>query len=79
MPELAGQDFSVVVQTDTGIVAERSMYWRPVGTPAGTPWVGGHAALGSPGPSQNWFFAEGAAAPGFETFYLLFNPHRDAR
>jgi hypothetical protein len=75
VPELAGQDFSVVVETATGIIAERSMYWRPVGSPQGTPWVGGHAALGSPGSFENWFFAEGAAGQGFETFYLLFNPH----
>ena len=25
--------------------------------------------------NRSWFFAEGAAAPGFETFYLVFNPH----
>ena len=75
IPELAGQDFSVIVRSDGGIVAERSMYWRPVGTPPGTPWVGGHTALGHRAPSPEWYFAEGAAAPGFETFYLVFNPY----
>jgi hypothetical protein len=74
IPELAGQDFSTIVWSDGGILAERSMFWRPVGTPPGTPWVGGHATLGSMGPSPKWFFAEGAAAPGFETFYMVFNP-----
>ncbi len=74
IPELAGQDFGTIVWSDGGILVERSMFWRPVGTPPGTPWVGGHTALGSMGLSKRWFFAEGAAAPGFETFYLVFNP-----
>ncbi len=78
IPELAGKDFSAIMFSTVGIVAERSMYWRPVGTPVGTPWVGGHTALGSPGASRNWYFAEGAAAPGFDTFYLFVNPYNYA-
>jgi hypothetical protein len=75
--ELAGQDFSTMIFTSGKIVAERSMLWRPIGTPAGTPWVGGHTSLGATGASNEWDFAEGATSPGFETFYLLFNPTAD--
>jgi len=74
IPELAGKDFSTIIWSDTGILAERTMYWRQVGTPAGTPWIGGHTSIGTAGPSADWYFAEGAASPGFETFYMLFNP-----
>jgi hypothetical protein len=75
IPELANQDFSTVITTSgSGVVAERAMYWRPVGTPPGTPWVGGHVTAGAAANSTAWFFGEGAAATGFETFYLLLNP-----
>jgi hypothetical protein len=75
IPELAGRDFGTIVIATGGIVAERAMYWRPVGTPVNTPWVGGHVSLGTVGVSQAWHFAEGAAQPGFDTFYLLYNPN----
>jgi hypothetical protein len=75
IPELAGHDFSLILFASQAIVAERSMFWRPLGAPQGTPWVGGHVALGSPGASRQWYFAEGAAAPGFDTFYLFVNPY----
>jgi hypothetical protein len=70
VPELAGTDFSVqfVESSQKPFVAERAMYW-------GNPWVGGTATLGAPAWSPTWFFAEGAAAHLFETFYLVFNPH----
>jgi hypothetical protein len=75
IPELAGQDFSLILWSSIGIVAERSMYWRPLGTAPGTPWVGGHTTLGSGNTSREWYFAEGAASPGFDTFYLFVNPY----
>ena len=34
IPELAGHDFSTIVWSDGGHLAERAMYWRPVGTAA---------------------------------------------
>lgn len=73
IPELAGQDFSTTIQSAGGVIAERAMYWRLIGS-AGTPWIGGTATLGANNYSYRWLFAEGAAAPGFETFYLLLNP-----
>jgi hypothetical protein len=75
VPELAGRDFAIAVQSNADFVAERAMYWRRVGSPVGTPWVGGHVAMGSTHTDRNWYFAEGAAASNFETFYLLFNPY----
>lgn len=67
-PELAGRDFGTRVTSSLGIVAERSMYW-------GASWVGGTNSMGSPNVSPGWLFAEGATAPGFDTYYLLLNPN----
>jgi hypothetical protein len=66
VPELAGQ-----INTTVPMVAERAMYFGfgPNG------FVGGTASIGAPGLSPLWLFAEGAAAPGFHTFYLLMNPN----
>jgi hypothetical protein len=71
VPELAGQDFGVRVKSTVPVVAERAMYFG-LG-PAG--FTGGTASVGAPGLSHHWLFAEGAAAPGFHTFYLLMNPN----
>ena len=46
------------------------MYW-------GANWVGGHDSAGAKDPSAEWHFAEGAASPGFETYYTLLNPNAD--
>jgi hypothetical protein len=71
VPELAAQNFGVKVTSTVPVIAERSMYFGlgPTG------FIGGTASVGAPGLSTNWFFAEGAAAPGFHTFYLLMNPN----
>ncbi len=50
------------------------MYWRLIGSPDPS-WVGGAASLGATAPQTTWVFAEGAAAPNFESFYLLLNPN----
>lgn len=68
IPELAMGDFSARFDSDRGIVAERSMYW-------GTNWVGGHNSFGGTGFMARWYFAEGAAAPGFDTYYTVLNPN----
>jgi hypothetical protein len=72
--ELAGKDFSTTIDTASGVVAERAMYWHLLNSPDPT-WIGGTATLGATGPQSAWVFAEGAAAPGFDTFYLLQNPN----
>ena len=71
VPELQGQNFGVRVKSTVPVVAERAMYFG-LG-PAG--FIGGTASVGSPGLTNHWLFAEGAAAPGFHTFYLLMNPN----
>ena len=74
IPELAGHDFSTTVVATVPVVAERVMYWRQIGS--GNPeWIGGTASVGTVYPAQGWVFAEGVAAPGFDTFYLLLNPN----
>jgi hypothetical protein len=67
---LTGRDFSttIVSTNSVPVVAERAMYWGPN-------WVGGTASLGATYWSKDWYFAEGAAATNFESFYLLMNPN----
>jgi hypothetical protein len=64
--ELAGRDFATTFMSTQPVVAERAMYW-------GSPWHGGTASVGVTGGWHAWLFAEGAAAPNFETFYLILN------
>ncbi|MCC6164178.1 MAG: IPT/TIG domain-containing protein [Acidobacteria bacterium] len=81
---LNGAAFGMRVTSTQPIVAERAMYW---GTPSASdptvptvPWREGHAAAGVAAGNARWAFAEGqqgrfgAAATGFETFFLLANP-----
>lgn len=65
---LANSDFSVRIDSDHDVVAERSMYW-------GNNFEGGHDSLGTATGNNSWYFAEGAAAPGFETYYTILNPN----
>jgi hypothetical protein len=67
IPELVNQSFSMRVESDQPIVAERSMYF-------GTPLFSG--GLDSPGvtvPATQWYFGEGATGGFFNTFFLLGN------
>jgi hypothetical protein len=75
IPELAGKDFSTTITAATGVVAERAMYWKLIGSPDPS-WVGGTASVGAIAPQTSWVFAEGAAAANFESFYLLLNPNQ---
>ena len=63
-----GRDVSTRVKTRQGAVAERAMYFDYAGR------RGGHCSMGSPSPSETWFFAEGYTGPGFDEWLLLFNP-----
>ncbi len=76
--------FSVRLQSDIPIVAERAMYW---GTPSAAdpttptfPWKEGHVVAGIPQPESRWAFAEGRqgddpAGVSFDSFFLLVNPN----
>lgn len=76
--------FSVRLQSDIPIVAERAMYW---GTPSAAdpttptfPWKEGHVVAGIPQPESKWAFAEGRqgddpSGVSFDSFFLLVNPN----
>jgi hypothetical protein len=61
-------DFSTAVESDSPIVADRSMTWDATG-------YGGHSETALVAPSTTWHFAEGATHGAFDLFYLLQNPN----
>jgi hypothetical protein len=67
-PELSAQAFSIVVDSDIPIVAERAMYFG-----SSPLFTGGTDSAGVGLASTQWNFAEGAASNFFTTFYLLGN------
>ncbi len=70
-PELVNTSFSIVVDSDLPIVAERAMYF---GT-TGRLWEGGHESVGVAELSTSWFHAEGATGSYFDTYILVGNPN----
>jgi glucose/arabinose dehydrogenase len=52
--------------------AERAMYF---GEPPDVLWKAGHESAGVTAPATEWFLAEGATGPYFETFVLAANPN----
>lgn len=73
-PELVEQAFAIVVSSDEPVIAERAMYWSN----GDTHWVGGHESAGVSELATEWFHAEGATGPYFETYLLVGNPNPDA-
>lgn len=71
-PELAGAEVAGVVSSVDGspIVVERAVY---VVGPDGR-YRGGHGGSGSSTVSPVWYFAEGAALNGVDTYVLVLNP-----
>jgi Ca2+-binding RTX toxin-like protein len=70
IPEIVNRSFAMVVDSNVPIVAERAMYFGTVRF-----WDGGHESAGVSEPSANWFLAEGATGPFFDTFILVANPN----
>jgi hypothetical protein len=70
----ATQDFSTKVQTTDGskVVVERPTYFDYKG------WTGGHDVMGAAAPGRDFYFAEGTARPGFDTYVCLQNPEAKA-
>jgi hypothetical protein len=64
-----GQDVSLVVESDTAVVAERPMYFDYRGL------TGGHCEVGSTSLANRWYFAEGTTRSGFDTYICLQNPY----
>ena len=65
---LRNRSFGIEVTfEDAPGAAERAMYF---GTPPDTFWKAGHESAGVTAPAAEWFLAEGATGPYFETFIL---------
>jgi len=64
-----GLDVSAKVESDSGLVAERPMYFSYKGT-----WNGGSVVTGVTAPSKQWYFAEGTTRTGFEEWLCIQNP-----
>ena len=62
------EDVSVIVLSDTPIVAERPMYFLYQGS-----WDGGHDSAGCDIPSYSWYFGEGCTRGGLDTWLCLQN------
>lgn len=74
VPEVARTDVSGVVSADRPVIVERAMYiTRP-----GKPFSGGHESVGVVSPTTEWYLAEGATGPYFDTYVLVANPQTTA-
>lgn len=71
-PQLVGKSFSITVQSNVAIIAERAMYF---GSPL---FNGGHASAGVTTLSTDWNLAEGATGSYFDTYVLIGNPQSTA-
>jgi len=63
-----GKDASVLLEADSGFVAERPMYFN-----YRTQWDGGHDSIGVHSASKRLFFAEGTTRSGFNEYICLLN------
>jgi hypothetical protein len=71
-----GNDYSIVIEADRLVVAERTVEWLPANNPlvgSGRTY-GSHAESAIVSPGTTWYLAEGATHGGFDLFYLLQNP-----
>lgn len=69
-PALAGKAFSTRITSTQPITVERAMYFNR----GGRTFEGGHESAGVATAATNWFVAEGATGPNFDTYLLLANP-----
>lgn len=68
-----GHDVAVRVEADTGICAERVMYFLYHDR-----WPGGHASSGLDRPRRTYLFPEGYTGAGFEEWLTLYAPAGNA-
>jgi len=68
---ISGTDFSIQVQSDRPVVAERSMYWG-AGTPLGEAC---HASSGVCSSHQTFYLPDGSTQEGTQTYTLVENPN----
>jgi Tol biopolymer transport system component len=67
IPGMDSSEFSVRIDSDRPLVADRTMSW-------GEGEYGAHAETSVAAPSVRWYLAEGATHHDFDLFYLLQNP-----
>jgi len=67
------KNVSAKVEASKPVVVERPMYFNYHGS-----WDGGSIGSGVPSLSKDWYLAEGATQPGFETWISLMNPGASA-
>ncbi len=68
VPGMEATDVSVRLESTLPVVAERAMYFNYRGK------TGGHVSLGVNAPAEQWYFAEGCTAGGFDEYILVLNP-----
>ena len=75
-----GNDYSIVIEADRLVVAERTVQWLPDNglTLGNGRTYGSHAESAIVSPGTTWYLAEGATHGGFDLFYLLQNPGNTA-
>ena len=61
-------EFSTAIESDEGILVDRTMSWDSRG-------YGAHAETAVHSPATTWYLAEGATHSGFNLFYLVQNPN----
>ncbi len=69
LPVVGSAEFSTVVESDTPVVADRTMSWSVADA------YGAHSETAVASPALTWYLAEGATHSGFNLFYLLQNPN----
>ncbi len=67
VPGVRGTDCSIRVHGSKPLMAERAMYWDSGRGEAC------HCSIGTPAPSDTWYFADGACGNGWETWTLIQN------
>jgi hypothetical protein len=68
VPGFEAAEVSTEVTSDTGVIAERAMYFDSGGRD------GGHDSAGVSEPSGTWYLAEGYTGGSFDTWVLMMNP-----
>lgn len=72
IPELQDSSFGIRIISTQPIAAERAMYFSGG---SGRLFEGGHESSGVTRGAREWFFAEGATGPFFDTYLLVSNPN----
>jgi hypothetical protein len=67
IPGLASANFSTVIESNTDVIADRTMTWDKTA-------YGAHAETAGDELSKVWYLAEGSTGGFFDLYYLLQNP-----